>query len=74
MVENFGSRLDKLRHMAYGNLSFHAICQLCGEPVETDISIDIDAKGNFIKKPNATCHKCGRVEMPFDGTIILKGK
>ena len=69
MTEDFVTMLDKLRHRHYGNLSFHAVCPNCLEPVETDDSIDI-GKDGYIKQPNATCSKCGRVEMPFDGIII----
>ena len=65
---DFGTMLDKLRHIRYGNYAFRAICPICGEPVQCDESIDFDDKG-YIKQPNATCLKHGRVEMPFAGTF-----
>jgi len=67
---NFAKEFEKLRHIAYGDLSFRAICPICGEPVKADESIPIGGDGNFIKQPNATCFSCGRFEMPFDGKII----
>ena len=67
---DFGAMLDKFRHSLYGDFSFRVICPNCGEPVKADDSIDIGTDGNFINQPNATCVKCGRIEMPFDGTII----
>lgn len=67
----FPEIFEKLRHRRYGQLSFHAICPKCGEPVQADNSIDC-IEGGYVKQPNATCLKCGRVEMPFDGVVVKK--
>jgi hypothetical protein len=72
--EPFGDMLIKFRHVRYGDLSFHAICPKCGKPVKVDDSISILSNGDYIKQPNATCFKCGRVEMPFDGELVVKDK
>ena len=71
VVEDFGKILRKLCYIRYGDLAFKAICPTCGEPVELDDSISIDSKGDFIKRPNATCGVHGRVEMPFGGKFIV---
>lgn len=66
---DFGEILMKLRHIRYGNLSFSAICPICGGPVEEDVSINVTVAGGYEQKPNATCRIHGRVMMPYDGTF-----
>ena len=72
MTEDFGTKLAKLRKRQYGDLLFSAVCPSCGELVATDESIQIHANGDYFKQPNATCSKCGRVEMPFYGSMVKK--
>ena len=72
--EPFGDILIKFRHVRYGDLSFHAICPKCGETVKVDDSISISSNRDYIKQPNATCFKCGRVEMPFDGVLVKRSE
>ena len=51
-----------------GNAQFLRICPNCGRFVKADDSIRtrwID--GQIENAPNATCSKCGRVSMPFEG-------
>lgn len=52
-----------------GNLMvFVPVCPICGRFVKAD---DVVHTNNWVeglaKKPNATCKKCGRIEMPFEG-------
>ncbi len=68
---DFMKMLDKLKHRLYGDLSFSAICPICGEPVDTDDGIDVYKEtGVYVKQPNATCAVHGRIEMPYDGKIV----
>ena len=72
MAEDFGKVLMRLRHIRYGKHSFRAICPNCGEPVEPDNSIRLDAFGGITNQENATCEKCGRVKMPHDDWVIQR--
>jgi len=49
-----------------GIASFVPVCPHCGRFVKSDAHISVNYNG-LIRQPNATCSKCGRVEMPFDG-------
>lgn len=83
---DFGKEFEKFRHVNYGDLSFHAICPKCGEPVKADEQISVlkslddsfkPLDNSFIpilNEPNATCEKCGRIIMLFDGKIIKNKK
>ena len=57
------------RRVFYGedNACFLPVCPTCGRYVKADDEININ--GNGPVGPNATCKKCGRVEMPFEGYI-----
>lgn len=48
--------------------TFIPVCMQCGRYVKADDSIQMNANG-LRKQPNATCSKCGRVEMLFEGFI-----
>lgn len=49
-----------------GDLVFIRVCPNCGRFVKPDkIVKNIDENGKF--EPNATCSKCGRVNMLFEG-------
>jgi ribosomal protein L32 len=59
---------EGLRRVAYGldQATFVPVCPNCGRFVEADKTILISENG--VKPgPNATCKRCGRVEMPFEG-------
>jgi ribosomal protein L32 len=48
--------------------TFVPVCEKCGRFVRADASIYVD--GNGLKDcPNATCSKCGRTKMLFEGFI-----
>ena len=47
---------------------FLRVCPKCGRFVKADKSITFNLRTEQpLKEPNATCKKCGRVEMPFEG-------
>lgn len=56
----------------YGS-TFVPICPSCGRFVKADPTMSFVKAGSFgaikPKEPNATCKKCGRVAMPFEGFI-----
>lgn len=51
----------------YGGALFVPVCPNCRRYVTADKSIMIKGTGEIVEKPNATCSKCGRVSMPFEG-------
>lgn len=53
----------------HGELLFIPVCPDCGRFVKADSSVLINGLGELSKEPNATCSKCGRVNMPFEGYI-----
>jgi hypothetical protein len=63
------------RRICYGednNLAtFIPVCETCGRFVKPDKTIKITESGygTLTKEPNATCSKCGRVQMLFEGFI-----
>lgn len=47
---------------------FIPVCPTCGRFVKADETVWInEAKGP--RGPNATCKRCGRIDMPFEGYI-----
>ena len=55
--------------VAYGDegATFWRKCPKCGRIVKADETLAFNGLGEYMKGPNATCSKCGRVEMPFEG-------
>lgn len=55
-----------LRRQFYGDdtetASYIPVCPHCGRFVKADKQVKPNSN-----EPNATCKKCGRVEMPFEG-------
>jgi len=49
-------------------LSFVPVCPHCGRFVKADKTVRT-GDGGLFPEPNATCSKCGRVEMPFEGFV-----
>lgn len=43
------------------------VCQLCRRFVKADDVITINGLGELVDEPNATCTRCGRVQMPAGG-------
>jgi hypothetical protein len=46
---------------------FVPVCPVCGRFVKADETVTVNGLGEYVSKPNSTCSKCGRVEMPFEG-------
>jgi len=61
---------EGVRRVAYeGGATFVPVCPICGRFVKSDPVIITNEKVGLIDKENATCKKCGRVEMPFEGFL-----
>ena len=61
---------DCLRRVVYGDgegATFIPVCSKCGRYVRADKSVRMNDLGETKGGTNATCKKCGRVLMPFDG-------
>jgi len=54
-------------HPEGGIPTFARVCPHCGRFVKADHSIKLFTMHPFVREPNATCSKCGRVEMPMEG-------
>ncbi len=55
------------RRICYdGGMQFVPVCSTCGRFVKADESVSFDPKGQP-NLPNATCSKCGRTMMIFEG-------
>lgn len=48
-------------------LAFIRLCPNCGKFIKADDSVLVNGLEEVSKDPNATCSKCGRVTMIFDG-------
>ena len=57
------------RRVSYeGGATFVPVCMKCGRYVKADKEIQTDFEGGIKRgEPNATCSKCGRTEMNFEG-------
>lgn len=61
---------ENFRRVCYENgATFIPVCPKCGRFVKSDKTILENGLGEIKKTNNATCSKCGRVEMPFEGFI-----
>jgi hypothetical protein len=52
-----------------GHLCFIPVCPKCGRYVKSDESVLVNLLGELKKESNATCKKCGRIEMPCEGYL-----
>ena len=60
---------DDVRRVVYGEgATFVPVCADCGRFVKADRTVRMSESGLRFG-PNATCKKCGRVEMLFEGFI-----
>jgi C4-type Zn-finger protein len=58
-----------MRRIVYGEgATFVPVCDKCGRFVRADKKIEISFNG-LVGDANATCHKCGRTNMVFEGFI-----
>ena len=60
---------EDVRRVVYGDgATFVPVCADCGRFVKADRTVRMSESG-LRRGPNATCKKCGRVEMVFEGFI-----
>jgi ribosomal protein L32 len=60
---------EGVRRVVYGQgATFCPVCPNCGRFVRADETITLKGDG-LAPGPTATCKKCGRIEMPFEGFI-----
>jgi len=60
------------RRVVYGEdgATFIPVCETCRRFVKADEAVSFNGLGELMKdKPNATCKKCGRTNMLFEGFI-----
>ena len=61
------SEYENMRRVSYdGGAVFVPVCEKCGRFVKADNQIEINSNG-LKDQPNATCKKCGRTKMIFEG-------
>lgn len=61
--------LNRATYQIYANTyaQFVPVCEKCHRFVKADKSVLVNKLGELSDKPNATCSKCGRTHMPFEG-------
>ena len=60
----------KLHRKVYGEgATFVPVCPSCGRFVKADATVLINGLGEIKNEANASCTKCGRVQMPFEGYV-----
>ena len=52
-----------------GGYTFIRVCPVCGRMVKPDETIMVNQDYPYREAENATCQKCGRVKMPYEGQI-----
>ena len=62
---------EGVRRITYGEegATFIPVCMKCGRFVKADDVVFVSEGAGLKKQPNATCSKCGRTEMMFEGFI-----
>ncbi len=61
---------ERFRRIVYGEgVTFLPVCVKCCRFVKPDETIEISDVDGVARKPNATCKRCGRTEMIFEGFI-----
>ena len=61
---------ENTRRIEYeGGATFVPVCSKCGRFVKADNTIFVNDISGLIDQPNATCSKCGRTKMLFEGFI-----
>lgn len=61
---------ENLRRVCYeSGPIFIPVCEKCGRFVKSDETILINEEEGLKNQPNATCKKCGRTKMLFEGFI-----
>jgi hypothetical protein len=52
-----------------GGATFVPVCITCARFVKADDTIRMNENTGLAQEPNATCSKCGRTQMLFEGFI-----
>ena len=52
-----------------GGATFVPVCPNCGRFIKADDTVLVNDETGLAPYPNATCSKCGRIEMIFEGFI-----
>lgn len=60
---------ESARRVCYdGGATFVPVCEKCGRFVKADTQI-FEGESGLSPEPNATCSKCGRTRMLFEGFV-----
>lgn len=65
--EYAGLRRVNYKTIDNGDMCFVPVCPTCGRFVKADKTVSVNGLGELAPQPNATCAKCGRVKMLFEG-------
>lgn len=70
-MNTYENTYENFRRVVYGEgATFVPVCEKCGRFVKADAKLYFNKlDGNLRPGPNATCRKCGRTEMLFEGFI-----
>jgi len=61
---------ESVRRIVYGEgATFIPVCETCHRFVKADKKITFHFEGPPKDQPNATCSKCGRTQMHFEGYV-----
>lgn len=62
---------ENTRRIQYGDegATFVPVCEKCGRYVKADKTVFFSEIDGLSKRPNATCAKCGRTWMVFEGFL-----
>jgi RNA polymerase subunit RPABC4/transcription elongation factor Spt4 len=61
---------EEVRRITYGEgATFVPVCERCGRFVKPDQFILVNEVDGLKDQPNATCRKCGRTKMVFEGFV-----
>lgn len=61
---------ENMRRVVYGEgATFVPVCETCGRFVVADESVQVNDITGLSPSCNATCSKCGRTHMVFEGFI-----
>lgn len=61
---------ESLRRVVYGEgTTFVPVCEKCGKFVKADKIIYANEISGLKDAPNATCKRCGRTKMLFEGFL-----
>ena len=67
MTSLWDSTYEEMWRVSYGSAQFIPVCEYCGRLVKADEVIYTNDMTGISDKPNATCSKCGRTHMLFEG-------